>query len=212
MKYAVLLIQDADGSFHEQPLAAERVVLGRDPQCDIVLPGRLVSRQHAVISRVGQIYTLEDLGSRNGTAINGDALAGPHVLHDGDRIELGGIGRLTFADSDATSTRPVPHAVGICLDAATQDVWVDGQRLDPKLSPAQFNMLQTLVVRADQICSRDEIVAAVWPNVVDGVSDEALDALIKRVRARLAEVAGGQDYLITLRGRGLMVRSQPNQF
>jgi DNA-binding winged helix-turn-helix (wHTH) protein len=103
----------------------------------------------------------------------------------------------------------MPHAVGIWLDTATQDTWVDGQRLDPKLSLAQFVMLQTLVARADQICSRDEIVAAVWPDITDGVSDEALDALVKRVRARLAEVPGGQAYLMTLRSRGLLVVSRP---
>jgi DNA-binding response OmpR family regulator len=209
MSHVALLIQEPDGSLREEPLLAERVVLGRDPSCDIVIAGRLVSRQHAAINRHGSTYTLEDLGSRNGTAVNGEALDGPRALRDGDRIDLGGIGRLTFADGDATNTRPVPHAVGIWLDAATQDVWVDGHRLEPKLSPAQYTMLQALVARADQICSRDEIVAAVWPDIADGVSDEALDALIKRVRARLAEVPGGQAYLVTLRGRGLMARSHP---
>lgn len=209
MAHASLLIQEPDGSLREAPLLGERIVLGRDPSCDIVIAGRLISRQHAAIRRRGTSYTLEDLGSRNGTSINGEMLAGPRALHDGDQIDLGGIGRLTFADGDATNTRPVPHAVGIWLDAATQDAWVDGHRLEPKLSPAQFTMLQALLARADQICSRDEIVAAVWPEVSDGVSDEALDALINRVRARLGEVPGGQSYLVTLRGRGLMVRSRP---
>ena len=210
MSHAALLIQEPDGSLREEPLLAERIVLGRDQTCDIVIEGRLVSRQHAAISRNGSTYTLEDLGSRNGTAVNGETLNGPRALHDGDRIDLGGIGRLTFADGDATNTRPVPHAVGIWLDAATQDVWVDGHRLEPKLSPAQYALLQALAARADQICSRDEIVSAVWPDVADGVSDEALDALIKRVRARLADVPGGQSYLVTLRGRGLLLRSRPN--
>src|SRR3954469_582444 len=112
MTDAVLLIQEPDGSLREEPLTAERVVLGRDPHCDIVLPGRLISRQHAAISRAGRAYTLEDLSSRNGTAVNGEMLASPRALRDGDRIELGGIGGLTFTDGDATSTRPVPHAAG----------------------------------------------------------------------------------------------------
>lgn len=211
MPHASLLIQEPDGSLREEPLIAERIVLGRDPSCGIVIVGRLVSRQHAAIRRQGTSYTLEDLGSRNGTAINGEILSGPCTLRDGDMIDLGGIGRLTFADGDATSTRPMPHAVGIWLDAATQDAWVDGHRLEPKLSLAQYTMLQALLARADQICSRDKIIAAVWPEITDGVSDEALDALIKRVRARLAEVPGGQSYLVTLRGRGLMVRSRPGK-
>jgi DNA-binding response OmpR family regulator len=204
---AALLLEQPDGSITEIPLLAPRIVLGRAPECDVVLEGRLISRQHAAISRAGQVYTLEDLDSHNGTTVNGQRLAAPWQLRNGDRIELGGIGRIIFADGDATSTRPQAPAIGIWLDAAIQDVWVDGQRLVPPLSSAQFSLLQALAARLDQICSRAEVVAAVWPGAADGVSDEAIDALIKRVRARLSEAPGGQRYLTTLRGRGLMLHS-----
>lgn len=211
MTHAALLIQQPDGSLREEPLEGERVLLGRAPECDIVLSGRLVSRHHAAIRRAEGTYTLEDLGSHNGTTVNGHPIDGPYVLRDGDRIELGGIGRLMFVDSDATSTRPLAPAAGIWLDQASQDVWVDGQLLTPPLSPAQFRLLQVLAAHPDQVRSRDEIVAAIWPDAADGVSDEALDALIKRVRARLGEVSAGQHYLVTLRGRGLILRSQPGK-
>ena len=79
-----------------------------------------------------------------------------------------------------------------------------------QLSPAQFALLHVLAEHTDQICTRDQIVAAVWPDVADGVSDEAIDALVKRVRARLAEAPDGQRYLATLRGRGLILRSPAN--
>jgi DNA-binding response OmpR family regulator len=207
MTSAALLIQQPGGSTQEVPLQAERVILGRAPECDIVIEGRLVSRQHAAISRSGSNYLLEDLGSHNGTTVNGQHVSGPWVLRDGDRLELGGVGRLTFVDSDATSTRPYAPAAGVWLDVGAQDVWVDGQRLSPPLSPAQFHLLQALIERINQVCSRADIVAAVWPDAADGVSDEAIDALIKRVRARLGEAAGGQRYLTTLRGRGLMLHS-----
>lgn len=207
MSYAVLLIQEPDGSLREVALAGDRLVIGRDPGCDIVVPGRLVSRDHAAIICAGRTYTLEDLGSRNGTTVNGQPLAGPRILRDGDRIELGGVGRLSFLDGDATSTRPVPSGSGIWLDAATEDVWIDGVCLAPRLSPAQFSLLQLLSTRINRICSREDVVQAVWPDAADGVSDEAIDGLIKRVRARIGEVAGGQHYLVTLRGRGLLLRS-----
>ncbi len=202
---AALLIQQPDGALREVLLQAERLILGRAPECDVVIEGRLISRRHAAISRAGQGYILEDLGSHNGTAVNGQRIAGPWKLNDGDQIELGGIGRLTFVDSDATSTRPRAPALGVWLDLAAQDVWVDGQRLSPQLSSAQFKLLQLLAGRLDQLCSRAEIVAAVWPAAADGISDEAIDALIKRVRARLGEAPGGQRYLTTLRGRGLIL-------
>jgi pSer/pThr/pTyr-binding forkhead associated (FHA) protein len=205
---AALLIQQPDGAVREVPLELGRTVLGRAPECDIVLEGRLISRQHACIRRDGDLYTLEDLGSHNGTTLNGLPLAQPQPLHDGDLIELGGIGRLTFVDGDATSTRPMPPAADIALDAVTQDAWVDGQRLMPPLSPAQFSLLQLLLARANQICTRDDIATAVWPEAHGGVSDEAIDALIKRLRARLAEVPNGQRYLVTVRGRGLMLRRE----
>jgi hypothetical protein len=204
---AALLIQLPDGSIQEVSLQAEQVVLGRAPECDIIVEGRLISRQHATISRMGTLYTLEDLGSHNGTSVNGRRISETWTLRDGDQIELGGVGRLTFVDGDATSTRPQAPAVGVWLDRAAQDVWVDGQRLSPQLSPAQYNLIAALASRVDQVCSRAEIVAAIWPEVTDGVSDEAIDALIKRVRARLAEVPGGQRYLATLRSRGLMLHS-----
>src|SRR5689334_8942026 len=174
MSTVALLVPQPDGSIREVALLGEQTILGRDSDCDITLDGRLVSRRHARIRRNGQVYTLEDLGSRNGTAVNGQLLDGPCLLRDGDQIELGGVGRLTFVDSDSTSTRPVPHAVGIWLDAATQDVWIDGRRLSPRLSLAQFNLLQILAAHADQICARDDIVAAVWPDIADGISDEAI--------------------------------------
>jgi DNA-binding response OmpR family regulator len=202
---ATLLIQQADGLMQELPLHDERVTLGRAEECDIILPGQLISRRHAAISRVDQHYVLEDLNSHNGTTINGQRLTGPRQLHDGDCIELGGLRRLFFVDNDATSTRPQAPATGVWLDEAAQEVWVDGQRLCPRLSPAQFSLLQLLVAQAGRVCTRSEIVAAVWPNTADGVSEDAIDSVIKRVRARLSEVPHGDRYVRNVRGRGLIL-------
>ena len=206
MPTASLIILEPDGSSREVPLLADRIVLGRDPSCDVVVVGRLISRQHASVARAGQVYTIEDLQSHNGTTLNGQPLDAPRALRDGDRIELGGVGKLTFVDNDATRTRPMPLASGVWLDQASQDVWVDGQCLAPRLSPAQFALLELLAAHTGRICSRQQIVEAIWPDAAAGVSDEAIDALIKRVRARLAEVPGGERYLATLRGRGVMLR------
>jgi DNA-binding response OmpR family regulator len=208
---AALLVQQSDGSMHEVSLQSERLVLGRAQECDVVLASQLISRRHACIRRGEHCYILEDLGSHNGTTVNGLPLAGPRSLHDGDCIELGGIRRLFFVDDDATSTRPLPPATGIWLDEGAQDTWVDGRRLSPQLSPAQFRLLQLLVAHIDHICSRPEIVAAVWPDAAGGVSEDAVDGLIKRVRARLSEVSNAERYLKNVRGRGLILLSAPGR-
>ena len=71
-------------------LGPEPLLLGRDPQNDLVLDDRRVSRKHAEIRlRLGR-YTLYDLQSTNGTYVNGRRVA-EKVLDDGDKISLGGV-------------------------------------------------------------------------------------------------------------------------
>jgi DNA-binding response OmpR family regulator len=203
----MVLIQQPDGSMREVLLHAERVVLGRAETCDIVLTGRLISRQHACIRSADHGYLLEDLGSHNGTTLNGQRVSGTQSLHDGDCIELGGICKLFFVDDDATNTRPLPPATGLWLDEDAQDVWIDGQCLRPQLSPAQFCLLRLLIAQKGRVCSRAEIVACVWPDTADGVSEDAVDSLIKRLRARLNEIADGDRYVQNVRGRGLILQN-----
>ena len=63
--------------------------LGRGPQADIVLEDSFASSAHARLLPHGEVIVLEDLGSTNGTYLNGEPLSGPQPLHDGDRIRIG---------------------------------------------------------------------------------------------------------------------------
>jgi Protein of unknown function (DUF3662)/FHA domain len=69
--------------------------LGRSRQCDVVLNDPNVSRQHAEIRPRGGSWVLQDLGSTNGSCLNGRRIDGPEVLKRGDEIELG-TSALTF--------------------------------------------------------------------------------------------------------------------
>jgi hypothetical protein len=64
-------------------------VLGRSDHADIVLQDSFSSSRHAELSPHGDAIVLEDLGSTNGTYLNGEPLTGPQPLHDGDRIRIG---------------------------------------------------------------------------------------------------------------------------
>jgi pSer/pThr/pTyr-binding forkhead associated (FHA) protein len=70
-------------------LAGAAVVLGRHRDCDLVLADDRASRRHARVEPVPAGYALVDLGSTNGTFLNGVRLSGAVVLGDGDRIEVG---------------------------------------------------------------------------------------------------------------------------
>ncbi len=80
------------------PLGPEPVLIGRDPQNDVVLDDRRVSRKHAEIRlRLGR-YTLYDLQSTNGTYVNGRRVA-EKVLEDGDKVSVGGL-EVVFRSSE----------------------------------------------------------------------------------------------------------------
>jgi hypothetical protein len=68
---------------------SEGAVLGRGTEADIVLQDTFSSSRHARLAPQGGAVVLEDLGSTNGTYLNGEPLTGPQPLHDGDRIRIG---------------------------------------------------------------------------------------------------------------------------
>lgn len=70
------------------PLEGEAAILGRHPECDIVLDAAAVSRQHARIVRVDGAYYIEDLNSRNGTFVNGRPVAQRQLLADNDELQV----------------------------------------------------------------------------------------------------------------------------
>lgn len=70
------------------PLENNQYVLGRHPDCDIVLESGSVSRQHARISKSGGNFVLEDLKSRNGSFVNGRLIGEPTKLLEGDTIRI----------------------------------------------------------------------------------------------------------------------------
>ena len=76
-------------------VGSEGVTLGRSRSCDVVLSDPNVSRKHAEIRPRGGSWVLVDLGSTNGSRINGRSIEGSEVVKPGDEIELGST-RLTF--------------------------------------------------------------------------------------------------------------------
>jgi hypothetical protein len=88
------------------PLRAGENLLGRDTEAAVCLDAASVSRHHARILVEGARATLEDLGSKNGTTLNGERLRGTRELRDGDTLRLGHVQllfrNLPFDGSTAT--------------------------------------------------------------------------------------------------------------
>ena len=188
-------------------------LIGRGSDCDIVLPERQVSRHHVRITRDDGQYTLHDLQSKNGTHLNGVQVTDEATLHDGDEIQIALCVKLLFVGTDATLPltfdEPTPRG-NLILDADQRSVTIGDEELIPPLSLAQFRLLQVLYEAGSAVVDRDEIVEAVWPGTGGaGVSEQAIDALVRRLRDRLVEL-DEHEYVVTVRGHGFRLDNEPH--
>src|SRR6056297_3230268 len=85
----LVILQGGQAKSHE--IANQEIIIGRLPECDLQLESNMVSRQHAKVWRDNEGIHLEDLGSGNGTFLNGKKLDQPAILADGDRLKFGPI-------------------------------------------------------------------------------------------------------------------------
>lgn len=202
----------------EGPLKGQRwplnrtVVLGREATCDVVIPDRQVSRFHARLTPTPEGIILEDLGSKNGTHHNGNPLSAPVMLQDGDEVQISFVQGFLFFTSDATM--PLTEGMGkpgrLVMDQKSRRVWVNQQMLVPPLSAQQFKLLWLLYENSGQVISRADLVTAVWgEEQAAGVSDQALDALIRRLRDRLVVLDPKHQYIDTVRGHGVRLDNPP---
>ncbi|MBE2269611.1 MAG: FHA domain-containing protein [Anaerolinea sp.] len=196
-------------------LGDNSMIIGRGEDCDIVLPERQVSRHHIRVYPENDVYFIQDLDSRNGTWVNGVQLKGTQPLYDGDQISLALAIRLQFIGSGATAPRqsvvPADLSGGrLRIEPESRRVFINNTEIDPPLSPPQYRLIELLFNSGEKICTRDKVVETVWPDVIgDGVSEQAIDALVRRLRDRLAEIDPEWQYIITVRGHGFRLNNPP---
>ena len=120
----------------ELPLLQDGVIIGRQADCDIVIPSTVVSRQHAVIERRGDAFIVRDLDSRNGIW-RGAVRVEQETLRAGVSLRIGPAhlifkpaatdADLTITDAPASAARPpvivVPGIMGSELWQGSQRVW-----------------------------------------------------------------------------------------
>ncbi len=116
------------------PLADARVTIGKSSTNLVALVhDSTVSRLHAVLENLGSAWSLRDVGSRNGTFVNGEKIGHERVLRSGDEVRVGN-SRLVFWDNRATG------------DAALADATVSAEPapLPPRLTPRELDVLIAL--------------------------------------------------------------------
>lgn len=178
--------------------------IGRGEENDIVLAGGQVSRRHARIACDGGHYVLHDLGSKNGTFLNGERVMASHPLRHGDVIALAGQPNLTlvFEESDETVT-VTPAGIasqGITINPRTAEVARDGRPVH--VTAKEYLALALLYQKGGALVTKQELAAGVWPEYQGAVSDDGIEQVIARLRRKLEEHPEQPRHILTVRGLG----------
>ncbi len=213
----VLIVRDGEAIGQRWVMHTDELLIGRGGECDVVLPDRQVSRMHARIRRAGDRYYLEDLDSKNGTILNGKPVKGEVQIYDGDEVELARAVTIAFFGSEVTlpmeyvQTTDMERKRGrLQIEPAARRVVINGVELDPPLSLPQYRLLKLLDEKDGAVATRDEVVARVWPESSgEGISEQAIDALVRRLRDRLTELAPEHQFVVTVRGHGFRLDNPP---
>ncbi|MCB9435830.1 MAG: FHA domain-containing protein [Anaerolineales bacterium] len=204
----ILVITEGEQAGQRWVIERSGFTIGRGGECDLILPERQVSREHVKIHREGDDYYLEDLDSKNGTWVNEIQLKADTIrLRDGDDISIAMAVRMTFVGSEATAplvlNRLAAQKGRLQLDRDARRVFIGDIEVDPPLSLPQYRLLEMLFDGVGAVRTREEVVAYVWPEAAsDGVSEQAIDALVRRLRDRLNEFDTEHQYVVTVRGHG----------
>jgi len=186
-----------DPTGREHPLTGETITIGRAVENDIVITSKRISREHARVRREGWRVMLEDLDSTNGTFLNDERVLAPVELRDEDRIKIGDVA-LIFHDPDITYRDTLFPELEVDVTAGV--VRVDRRLVE--LSAKEFALLAYLYERRGQVCSKDDIGKAVWPEYQEGVYDYQIENLVRRLRSRIEPDPANPQLLLTMRGLG----------
>lgn len=140
----IIHITCRDGKVIDFPLKKDKVVIGRNEDNDIVLPDALASRHHAQIKKEKKGYILKDLGSHNGTKVNGKLIQEVR-LKEKDKIQIGQSKLIFQVEEDATISKSDPFVLASGND---QEDWQQHTiRINPQKSCLQDSevLLATIV-------------------------------------------------------------------
>ncbi len=199
----------------QQWVLTDHILIGRGEDCDIAVNDRQVSRHHAIFKYNNGVSCIEDLGSKNGTFVNGVKLTGSRQLFEKDEVQIALFQSFIYLESDATLPLTdfppeLQNLLCIRVDEGSKRVWVRGVEVTPAFSAQQFTLLAFLVRKSGEVITRETLIQAVWGDEANWVTEQAFDALVRRLRERLNQMDPGYDYIVTVRGHGLRLENNPH--
>jgi DNA-binding response OmpR family regulator len=200
---AYVVALDGDVQPQQFSLEVSSCTIGRASICQIVIARNVVSRLHARIEQDGPRYVLADAGSANGTFVNGQPIAEPHILKDRDVLGFGAAGGLLrFADPE-TTYMPIRR---LEFDTRMLTFRVGETRQPLKLTPTEFHLLRHLYEHVGAVCTRESCAQAIWgEDFRPGADADTLDRAISSIRVKIRQLDPAADLIETRRGLGYML-------
>jgi pSer/pThr/pTyr-binding forkhead associated (FHA) protein len=211
------------------PVGRYPITIGRDETATIRVDSPFVSRLHARIEPRPDGPLFVDLGSHNGSLLNGQVTTAPTRLQAGDVIEIADVRIVCLAGhTSAVATRTftrdqVPAATPrrstqpqsaadahpdaaaeagatLVVDGPTHEVRLGGAAPARPLSAQEFSLLHYLYARQDRVCTRQELGDAIWGK--DGWDMNMLHRLVHRLKEKIEPEPSQARYVKTVPGVG----------
>lgn len=167
-----IIVKDLHGAERAIPFDEEVLTIGREPASSIRIDSLYVSRKHARIELHEDHAVLVDLGSQNGTELNGRRVDGTSELSPGDVVTIGDVHLECLAEDMAdgrtrtlTARRPPPAAPPpdlLYVDTQAYEVAIGDKKLERRLSAQEFELLSYLYTNRERVCQRQELGDAIW--------------------------------------------------
>jgi diguanylate cyclase (GGDEF)-like protein len=187
-------------------MKGDTLVIGRGTECDLSVDDTGLSRRHVQLSRRKGEVVIEDLGSRNGTLVDGELLSGPRVVHDGARVKIGRDTVLRVGLHDALEE----EAQRKLYDSAVRDSLTrlyNRRYLDERLHAEVAYAIRHRASLSVILIDLDH-----FKRVNDTLGHLAGDAVLRLTAAMLVRMVrtedlvarwGGEEFMVLARGAGL---------
>lgn len=188
----------------------DEVLIGRDPDCDLVLDNIFVSRFHARLRRRDEGYELTDLDSRNGVVTGGEPVAGQTIIRPGGEFNVGPfrvqiIERSQLDQVTQSFSPQLDQPAPLVVEPTTHEVFVGGTPVRPRLSRLEFRLLVLLAGSPGAVCEREVLGDAIWGE--DRWDVNMLHRLVHRLKEKIEPFPEQPRYVVTIAGVGYRLES-----
>ena len=185
---AHLLVNHANGTHDEVPLTRLRTTIGRSARSDVCIPDAFASRLHAEVRKEGESFWLQDLGSANGTRLNGIPVAATVPLFPGSEVQIGETKIIFEGDSQT------PKSISSTLISEGTNL------LDPsKTISLTARRTPTIEILDDSLSSRSGLLGLISKVGVALLSSSGLDDTLNQVASLVFDAVPAERVVIMLR-------------